>query len=245
MLRLRPSRGRGSAGGPARTPLDSPDGRPAQPWARKPIRRRGATASMAWWLCGPRPCRLTPTSGGGPAQGRASRSGVGSSSSTAPVRETRGASEPAVASTIRWPGNARRSALSAGTATSTSPTCSARSTSAVGRAVFPGLRSIWRAYPRAQRLFAQVMGGGSRFVVLAAMRSATISWSPPRSPHCAPGSRVPSSRCSAAADTNIEASACSSGPRRGRDQQRHTPEHHRCRGLSTAELCRPGRRADR
>lgn len=68
---------------------------------RKPIRWRGVSASRTWWLCGPVPCRLTATSGGGPHQRSRSGSLVGSRVSTAPVRTTSGASEPAVARTVR------------------------------------------------------------------------------------------------------------------------------------------------
>ena len=105
---------------------------PASP-QRNPIRRRGFSALSARWLCGPVPCRLTATSGAVPGHGTAVGSGVGSSRSTPPMRSTSGASAALVASTRRCSGWARRSARSAGTATSRSPICRARRTRTVGR----------------------------------------------------------------------------------------------------------------
>ena len=61
------------------------------------------------------------------------RAGVGTRASTPPIRSTSGASAAVVASTSRCSGWARRSARRAGTATSRSPICNARSTRRVGR----------------------------------------------------------------------------------------------------------------
>ncbi len=90
-----------------------------QGWANTSS-RPGRSRSSSRWLDGPRPCRSTATSGGGPVQ--SSRVGTalpgaaaGSSRSTAPLAAAAGSSGAGAASTASWSGKARRSARSAGT----------------------------------------------------------------------------------------------------------------------------------
>jgi hypothetical protein len=120
---------------------------------------RGADASRARWLSGPRPCRFTATSTSTPtptSTGSSSRAATTSSTTPSPSNGTNGDSQSLVASTWWWVGKARRSARSAGTTVSRSPSPSARSVSSVVTA----RTARWTASPpaRAPRTLAAARG---------------------------------------------------------------------------------------
>ncbi len=100
-------------------------------WA-KATRRRGLRATRRGWLPGPRPWRSMATSGPPRAAGRAPRPAVGATAWTAPTWATRGTRAGGAASTRRWSGNARATALRAGTPVRKSPRPRARRMTTVG-----------------------------------------------------------------------------------------------------------------
>ncbi|CAA9270035.1 MAG: hypothetical protein AVDCRST_MAG83-3477, partial [uncultured Arthrobacter sp.] len=140
---MRRRRSSGSAGTPCqetrpahrcRSWTPSCQGGPSHPGERWPMRRAGAISSSRPRLSGPLPWRLTAMSMLPGARSRGSSSPcVGSSSSTASVSATIGASQAWAAYRMRCPGNARRSPRSAGTATRRSPSFRARRASSSGR----------------------------------------------------------------------------------------------------------------
>ncbi len=143
----RSSRSSGSAGTPcavssrhqrSRSGSPSTHSGPDQVALRCPMRTRGLSASSSSLLRGPRPCRLTTMSGWRARASSGARPRVGSSSSTAPTSSTIGASQPEVASTRWCCGQCRRSARSAGTLTSRSPSLSARSATSFPVCAGPG-----------------------------------------------------------------------------------------------------------
>ena len=117
----RPRARRSSQAGPSLNPASGTGERRPAGGVRAP--------QAARWLCGPRPCRLTATSGAGrpPAGTGSSSPDTGSTVSTTPSSCRNRPAGSGAASASSAPGHARRTPRSAGTPVSRSPSPSARS----------------------------------------------------------------------------------------------------------------------